>query len=492
MRLLFTCISLFIASSLLAQYTTPDNGLTIDFDYLVENSNGTVVMDGDDYLVTDSVTVSATDILEETGDLLVKISPNALITIQGGFTIDSENGLTFTWAEENSHYKGFRFESGSVIDLNNATFEYGGGLRVLTEDFTMDNCTVQYQEMIASTGGALGFSDGTPSITNSTFIENQTAAINSPANGAFAPIIDNCTFQFNGASIVNKSQINLGPSGQDTIIISNCTIEGHPDYIESGGIAVALLAGGEGHAVIENNEIFNNRYGIAAIGGNLTTLIVGNNIYDNNIQGEPLLGGSGINMSGTSQNMATVTENTISGNLWGMTLQGETMANLGDTTEANFNPGLNVFEDNGNGGVTYALFNNTPNDLMAMNNCWMGEQEITVEDAESVISHQFDDEELGLVTFTPLGCVDPIGVEEIELAAVTVYPVPTSGQLSISAESQVQYYRIFSISGRMIDEGKSATASNETDIDVSGLNSGAYILQVETANGLKTIRFVKE
>ena len=492
MRLLFTCISLFIASSLLAQYTTPDDGLTIDFDYLVENSDGTVVMDGADYLVTDSVTVSASDVLEETANITVKVSPNALITIQGGFTLDSDDQITFTWAEENSHYKGFRFESGSQIELNNATFEYGGGLRVLTEDFTMDNCTVQYQEMIASTGGALGFSDGAPSITNSTFIENQTAAINSPANGAFAPIIDNCTFQFNGASIVNKSQINLGPSGQDTIFISNCTIEGHPDYIMSGGIAVALLAGGEGHAVIENNEIFNNRYGITAIGGNVTTLIIGNNIYDNNTQDEPFSGGSGISLSGTDQNHCTITENNISGNLWGVTLQGETMANLGDTTEANFNPGLNVFEGNGNGGVTYALFNNTPNDLMAMNNCWMGDQEITVEDAESVISHEVDDAELGLVTFTPLGCIDPVSVEEKEEPQVAVFPIPASSQISIVADSPVQSYRIFSISGKMMGKGQKLSEGKEAKLNVSNLESGMYLLQIETANGLKTIRFVKE
>jgi hypothetical protein len=492
MRLLFTCISLFIASALLAQYTTPDDGLTIDFDYLVQNSNGTVVMDGADYLVTDSITVSETDVLEQTTGITVKVNSNALITVIGGLTLNSDDETVFTWAEEGSHYKGFRFEDGSVIDLNNATFEYGGGLRILTEDFTMDNCTVQYQEMIASTGGALGFSDGTPSITNSTFIENQTAAINSPANGAFAPIIDNCTFQFNGASIVNKSQINLGPSGQDTIVISNCTIEGHPDYIESGGIAVALLLGGEGHAVIENNEIFNNRYGITAIGGDMTTLIIGNDIYDNNTQDEPFLGGSGISLSGTNQNHCTITENNISGNLWGVTLQGETMANLGDTTEANFNAGLNVFEENGNGGVTYALFNNTPNDLMAMNNCWMGDQEITVEDAESVISHEVDDSELGLVTFTPLGCIDPISVEETEKLEIAVFPNPAKEQLTISTDKPLHNLRIFSISGRLITNKNNLTGANYGQVNISNLQPGVYLLQAESSKGFKTIRFVKE
>ena len=46
------------------------------------------------------------------------------------------------------------------------------------------------------------------------------------------------------------------------------------------------------------------------------------------------------------------------------------MINLGDTAAATYNPGNNTFENNGNGGNTIAFYNNTPNAVSAMNNCW--------------------------------------------------------------------------------------------------------------------------
>src|SRR5690606_40483750 len=55
------------------------------------------------------------------------------------------------------------------------------------------------------------------------------------ANIAVAPVIENCVFQNNGTSIVNKPQINLGPSGADTTFIRNNIIEGGAENVESGG-----------------------------------------------------------------------------------------------------------------------------------------------------------------------------------------------------------------------------------------------------------------
>lgn len=494
MKQIFTCIFTLISGLLAAQYTTPDEGITIDFDFLVENSGGAVVMEGDDYLITEDITIAVSDVLEETTSISVLVSESALITVHGGLMLSNSEGISFTWADEGNHYEGFRFEDGSDIELEYVTFEYGGGLRVLTNNFRMFECTVSHQEMLASTGGALGLSYGKPEIINCHFIENVTAAINSAANSTAAPIIENCTFRFNGTSIVNKSQINLGPTGTDTTFIRGNVVEGHPDNILSGGIAIAVLIGGEGHAVIEENEVFNNRYGIAFVGSNITSLVRANHLYDNDIQDDPMLGGSGVNLnSAGGNNHAVLTENVITGHLWGMTLQGEATANLGDTTEANYNAGLNVFEDNMNNGVTYALFNNTPNTLMAMNNCWDGfDNELSEAEAEALITHQADDEDLGLVIYTPLGFCSTVGIDENDPIAMTFFPNPAKDQLTIQTDSEITSISVLDISGKTVLNERINSSMFIHHVSVSNLKSGPYILQVTTPAGVQSSRFVKE
>lgn len=492
MKHLFTALAVLISGALTAQYTTPNTELSVDFDYLVANSGGAVVMDGSDYLIAENITVAATDTLREMSSVIVKVAQGVEVNIEGGFILSNTDGITFTWANEGNHYEGFRFEDGSVIDVEYVTFEYGGGLRVLTESFNMRNCSVSYQETLSSTGGAIGLSSGKPEIVNCHFISNVSAAINSSANISVAPIIENCTFQFNGTGVINKSQINLGPSGADTTYIRGNVIEGHPDNVLSGGVAFTSLVGVEAHAVIEENEVFNNRYGIAVVGGNLNTLIRGNVIYDNNIQNDPMLGGSGINLNSGGSNYAVVSENTITGNLWGMTMQGSSTANLGDTTETNFNIGLNVFENNGNNGEIYALFNNTPNDIMAMNNCWDGLNNVLTEaDAEALISHEVDDPSLGLVTFMPLGFCGTVGIEETENSALSVFPNPVSDVLNIELNSTIEHITVADMTGRVVVSENLHNQNTRTEISVGGLPSGLYIVRATGPAGEFATRFVR-
>ncbi len=493
MKLLFTCLTFFVSGALMAQYTSPDTELTFDFDYLVSNSEGAVVMDGADYLIAENITVAASDTLLELNSISVKVAQGVEVSVQGGLILGNTDGISFTWANEGSHYEGFRFEDGSVIDVEFVTFEYGGGLRVLTETFRMRNCIVRNQETLSSTGGAVGLSSGKPEIIDCFFLSNVSAAINSSANVAVAPIIENCTFQFNGTSIVNKSQINLGPSGADTTFIRGNVIEGHPDNVLSGGIAVASLLGVEGHAVIEENEVYNNRYGIAVVGGNLNSLIQSNNIYDNDIQGDPMLGGSGINLNANGSNYAVVAQNTITGNLWGMTMQGTSSANLGDTTETNFNIGLNVFEDNGNGGEIYALFNNTPNNIMAMNNCWDGlNNTLTESEAEALISHEVDDPSLGLVTFTPLGFCGTVGFAEAERVEVSVFPNPARELLTIQSDELIEAVTIYDLTGKVIVEEQLAQPDFMFRANITSLQKGIYLAKLTTASGEHSVRVVKQ
>ncbi len=491
MKYIFTLIAIILSATLSAQYTSPDAGLTIDLNYLVQNSNGAVLFEEGQYIIHENITIAPTDVFEETSVALVAVAESVLITIQGGFSLVTD-GILITWTDEGSHYDGFRFEEGSAVTIQNTIFEYGGGLKVLTGDFHMWNSVVRYQETIASTGGAVGLSTGKPTITNCIFVENVSAAINSAANSEVAPVIENCIFQYNGTDVLNAPQISLGPSGADTTIIRGNNVEGHPDNFLSGGIAVSSLAGLDGHAIIENNEVFNNRYGIAAIGSNLNSVIRQNLIYDNNTEADPMVGGSGINLNSGGFNYAVVSENIITGNLWGMTMQGTSSANLGDTNEANYNPGLNVFEGNGNGGDVFALYNNTPNDVMAMNNCWDGFNNITETEAEALITHQPDIPSLGLVTYTPLGNCTTVGVEEPPEVQLNVFPNPVRDLLNVQTEDRITLVSMFDIRGQLLSEIEVSDTVNSMSIQVSDLPSGIYLLKVTTINGMHTERFVKD
>jgi hypothetical protein len=482
----------FLPAYVFGQYSTANNFLDLTFEDLVSTSGGTVTLEDEHFRITANLTISATDTLRHDGGLQLLLDPGVLLTVQGGLFLDMEAGSLITTAQDGLNYEGFRFEDGSVIELRKGIFDFGSGLRVLTANFLMDSCVVSNQAISNSTGGALGLSTGKPRIKNSDFINNQRSAISSAANAEVAPIIENCYFYNNVSENSNRPQINLGPSGAaDTTIIRNNIIAGNPLNTLAGGIAFTSLVGIQSHGVIEGNYVFDNRYGITATGNNLYTLIMNNEIIDNNTQGEPLQGGSGINIYSTAANMSTISGNLIAGNLWGITLQENAMANLGDTTLANYNVGANIFDNNANGGEVYALFNNTPNSVMAMNNCWMLGVIATPEDAESVISHVVDDETLGEVHFLPLNtCVFTNLYETDSDSEIRVYPNPASDLVIIENQIPMEKLVVYNSAGQQVLNLESNT-SNRMVLSVKDWPKGIYLIQTFQKGMAQTTRLMK-
>ncbi|MBA2760806.1 MAG: hypothetical protein H0U39_02380 [Segetibacter sp.] len=129
-----------------------------------------------------------------------------------------------------------------------------------------------------------------------------------------------------------------------------------------------------------------------------------NQIDSNNIQGDPILGGSGIAYSGgsaTSQQNSTVTGNLIRWNLWGITILGRSRPNIGninntDTTD----DGKNQFINNTNSATpNIDLYNNSVDTIYAQNNYW-GTTDIAI--TETRIFHQTDNPSLGPVIYLPV------------------------------------------------------------------------------------------
>lgn len=500
MKKAFTLIIILFAFFAHGQFVTPGTGVRWDLQALAENSDGVVFENNGHYELNGNVVISANDTLEILTDATLLLHDLSYIESYGVFIVDAPNQAVFSALDPEStgtKWRGIRFYEGHYTYLHNATFEYGGGLKVNNGGtFYMDACTLRYNYYLAgSTSGSLSFGgvldiSGPATVVNSNIYANQRAAIATASNVA-SPIIFRDNYLFgNTTENSNRPQINLGPSGpgNTTHIVGN-TVIGN-GFTNSGGIAYSSLLGVAGDVVIDSNYVEANRYGIAITGSGMNAWVRYNTLIDNNIQDNPSLGGSGINFTASSTaayQHAMVTGNYIEGNLWGITIVGYPVINMGNNDPENYNPGLNVFSGNGNGGVIYDLYNNGPVNQMAMGNLW----DVELQDAESietVVTHQADDLALGLVTYLP-------AAQTITFSVTGAGSLPLEG-VSIAIEGQENNLSTDEdgLANLLIMQGAySFTATIEGYNDFTGtfeLGASALMVPIEMVETTYTLTFM--
>lgn len=85
---------------------------------------------------------------------------------------------------------------------------------------------------------------------------------------------------------------------------------------------------------------------------------------------------------------------------------------------------------------------------------------------------------------------DPTGFEPVLEDELLVYPNPTQGVLNIQLDENTNAtYTLFDMTGRIIQSGD---ISGNTQINLSGLPNGIFMLQVNTDAGQKTIKVQKQ
>lgn len=472
-KLTLSLIAVLISFVSSAQYVSPGTGLTLSLDDIAAASPSTVSGEDGEYIISENITISEGDTLNIEGDLFIEMEEDVLITIAGIFNVDGgeEEGILFTAADIEAPFEGFRFEQGSEITLRGATFEYGGGLRVLTENFLVEWCV--FLDIVgggATTSAVIQLSRGVPIIRHNLIGHNYLPAIGSAANVAVSPFIFDNMILDNNLDNSNRPQINLGVSLADTpTIIRDNLIIGNEETTMVGGIALANLVGTNLNGEISGNIIAENRYGITVIGKADDVKIFDNIIEGNNTQNEPMQGGSGISISsGSAGNPVQIYRNEIRENLWGITVI-DAKVNLGDEGE---NPGNNIFADNGNSGDVIALYNNSSFEIQAKNNCWIEGQESTYEDVEEVIVHAFDDPTLGEVFFDPFLC-GVLGVEDFSSEKFTFYPNPATDVINFE-NKDFDFVAIYDLGGRLTSEVQTITGTNQLELNLA---KGIYILK---------------
>ena len=399
--LLFLFLLLFTNSY--SNYSTPGTGVTWDLDSLVAFSGGNVTLSGSDYMVNDTIIITAGDTVKVLTNSTMKFSTAVFIDIFGILIIDPADSVLITAQDTTLKYLGLKFEDlsdGSM--LRKVIMEYGNSIRMLDCNILIDSCIIRYNTLNSSfASGAISFFRSNSIVSNCTIFRNRRAAIVSGANIASSPQILNNLIYENDVDNANVPQINFGATGVNPMIIKGNTIIGL--FTNSGGISF-LPVGSIPKAIIEDNIIKHNRYGIAIAGGS-SSFYINNNIIDsNNIQGDPALGGSGINFNGSATQNSIVTRNIIRGNLWGITIQGTANPNMGNLSSSDTaDIGLNEIYNNGNSGSIFDLYNNTVNPIFAENNYW------GTGNADSVEAHIFhnpDNPSLGIVDYLPLRSIN--------------------------------------------------------------------------------------
>jgi parallel beta-helix repeat protein len=482
-------VLVFYLSPLFSQYATPGTGVDWELTDLVNNSSGVVTFQDGIYFFNDDIVISTLDTLKVLTDETIKIESGKLVTVSGILITDPPEAITFTAIDTTQNFLGLRFEESSASFLSNCTIEFGGGIKLIETDMVFEHCIIRKNNVENSTG-AINLFHSSPIISNSEFYLNEGPAIMSGANSESSPHIYLNTISQNNTLNQNMPQINLGTSKEnDTIFIMGNSIQGF--YDNAGGIAVSTLAGGNLECVIEGNNIVGNRYGIAVYGNSISSVIEENTIIDNDIQGDPLLGGSGINFWGNESNVSLVSENTISGNLWGITIQGTAQPNLGQIEPDTVNIGKNLIFDNGNEGTVYDLYNNTTNDVFAENNYWGTYDLDTV---EMYIFHQPDDPTLGFVDYLPIK--DYItAIPEINFNnsnSFKIFPNPATNSINLvfaNGDNSFREILVFNSTGKLVSIFQSD--SRECELDISMFPNGLYYLVVQTGNRIMYQKFNK-
>lgn len=80
---------------------------------------------------------------------------------------------------------------------------------------------------------------------------------------------------------------------------------------------------------------------------------------------------------------------------------------------------------------------------------------------------------------------------DLDLANLSVYPNPVSNLLNITYKENIANLKVFDLAGRLVKS--LTTTNNNNSIDVSNLNSGTYLLRIETeSNKVSTVKFIKQ
>ena len=471
MKRIYSLITLVALTSVAASayhFITPGNGTRYTLESLSAMPESGIVKDANIYtLVNDSLEISAGDVLQLDNNAVLRLGNKGIVMVYGHCDFAQVDTATITRTDADATPKGFYLRESGTIDAKHVNFEYTQLRTASDKPITLANCTFQYADTKLNSSGTIilsGSCDGNI-IENCRFIKNVSSAVGGAANCPTGVIIRNCYLYDNNTGNSNRPQLNITVGCDYDVEITGNTIIG-TERTKVGAISVANMLGlaGTNKAIIKGNRMMKNRYGITTLGPQ-DVKIIDNIIVDNKYDPNPMNGGSGISIYDSNNKQTCYVE----GNLWGVTIIGCGNVNLGkieDKTAADYNPGHNVFKNNGNSGVDYDLYNNSAYTIYAQGNIWSvaTQDEASI---ETVIFHQKDDSRLGEVIFMP--AQGTTGVEDVKAATLSY----NSGVVYTAEPSEIV---VFNAAGAVVASSGSAVS----EFSLENLASGLYIVKANS------------
>ena len=360
------------------------------------------------YGLTKSITIAEGDRFEMESNLHVQFAKDVRLTIEGEADFSKAWSVYDVYDENEQTAASIRLKSKAATFIDKCVFRHLG-VEVMGEG-AVQLRACSFLKHNGSTAAALYFiSAGAAATIEACIFEDcQKAAIGSAANASQPMTINDCVIMNNSLANNNIPQINI-TAANPVNIIGGCVI-GNTENTMVGGIGISNFMGYDADITIRDCQIEDNRYGIGLVGPAARIVLDSNMLKNNRYETNPMNGGSGISLYDPyQQTEAVITGNHIEGSLWGVTVIGCKKVNLGNLEPGNdYNPGGNVFKDNGNNGQLYDLYNNSVNTVYAQGNTW-NVSEQTEEQIETVIYHKHDDPSLGEVIYWPAAGSTGIG-----------------------------------------------------------------------------------
>ncbi|MBI2428225.1 MAG: right-handed parallel beta-helix repeat-containing protein [Ignavibacteriales bacterium] len=497
----------------IAGYSTPNTGVKWNFDSLVVHSGGVVTGNFPTYIVNDTLFISVNDLLDVRKGSIIKISYRKGITIRGSFLALGSHDSLITFTVNDSTWQELRFEDSAVDSLCKLEYciiEYARlGLNFVSASPTVQYSTIKNTGLISGSlagSGNYGIQcfNSTAVIRYDSIYNNAQYGININSNAS--PTIEHCViFNNNLQGTAFKNQISVGPQGINSPLIRHNEIYHDTVNIRAGAISISAFFTGSGsNAIIENNYLHNNAYGVAMLsqGSSSVAAEIRNNKIVNNTYFDPYAGGSGINCFtlSPSVNTTVIVGNLIQGNSWGVTIQGIASPNLGDLSNADTtDDGGNVFLNNKNRDTVFALYNNTNVLIKAQNNYWGSSNTDSV---ALVIFDSSDVGTLGRVLYAPFLTHSPISsVAQTEVAPRTFsleqnYPNPFNPATTIKFRIRKSDFVSLTVSDLL---GREVTRLIHNDLsegehsvvwNAEGISAGIYFYSLRIGQTSQTKKMV--
>lgn len=473
-----------VSMTLAEEYKTPGLGQSFTFADLAKATSD-IVASGNIYTVNADFTLSEGDTLRLLNGQQLGLADGVSITVDGVLDFRPTSSAIVTRATADAAPKGFRVTGDSaMLMLRNVTFQYVAFNYMSYKPIVAENCSFCYAGTALTSTGAIAYLHNTEGnvFRGCRFIQNTSSAIGGGATTGMGLRIENCYFYDNNTSNSNKPQLNLIGGGNDSIVIRNCTFVGTKRTMVGAIGFMNYYVPGSNVYLLENNVIQDHRYGIGAYSYSypLNFIVRNNVIVNNDAEVNPNNGGSGLSFYDYGKGMMNVYAegNHIEGNLWGVTVLGTPgEINFGKTADPSaddYNPGGNVFVNNGNEGVQYDFFNNTSSGsiIYAQGNIWSVAQQDSVSIA-SVVWDSNDQGGKGEVIFAQ-PTLTPTEVHQLSREARGIRLL--DGVLQVNGQA-----RVYSLNGVCVLSGCDK-------VDVSALPQGSYLVRCAEFS----YKFIKE